>query len=362
AAPATIPNADPPMLPQEGNPINTALDNYKEYLKGDAKLWGDIVASWQFDNGAFPKQGFKEEYQRIGLATEAQRKKQQAYRKSLGTFDNLSTTTELASLGHSYKHFNEAGHKAAAQKAMDFILKAQGNSGGWPQWYPSRGKGHYSAHATYNDDAMARVLICLQKAVRKKEPFDSDIFTEDQLKRCEAAIEKGVDYILKSQIKMGDKLTVWCAQHGMEDYKPKTARSYELPSKSGNESTLVVAFLMSCPQTPEIAEAVKGAIDWYNDPNVYVADTKYVRPKKKSDKSFADAPGKKMWYRFYELNTNKHFFCDRDGKPTTDINKLSEDRYTGYVWAGAWAEDLLEYAAKIGLIPSTGITAIKNGS
>ena len=58
----TIPiNGD--LLPQEGNPIHTALDNYKDYLTGDPvedKLWGDIIVSWQFvvNEGAFPKQGF----------------------------------------------------------------------------------------------------------------------------------------------------------------------------------------------------------------------------------------------------------------------------------------------------------------
>ena len=57
-----------------------------------------------------------------------------------------------------------------------------------------------------------------------------------------------------------------------------------------------------------------------------------------------------MWYRFYELDTNNGFFCDRDGVPTYDIQDLSEDRYTGYVWAGSWGESLLTYAAQVGLI------------
>lgn len=346
------------MLPQAGNPINTELNNYRKYLTGDPdgdKKYSDIVVSYQFKNGAFPKSGFDHEYRKGKIATESERDAVEKYRRSLGTFDNLSTTTELATLGHTYERFKDASHKAAAQRTIEWILGAQHSTGGWPQWYKPRSKDHYSAHATFNDDGMARVLISLQKALRKEDPFDSDIFTPDQLARCEKAIEKGVDYILKSQIKTGGKLTVWCAQHGMDDYKPKTAREYELPSKSGNESVLVTAFLMSRPQTPEITKAVKAALAWYSDPEVYVKDKIYVRPKRgdgRKEEVFVDAPGRKMWYRFYELETNKGFFCDKGsgGKKLYNYNDLKDDRYYGYAWAGPWGEPLLAYAQNVGSI------------
>jgi PelA/Pel-15E family pectate lyase len=161
---------------------------------------------------------------------------------------------------------------------------------------------------------------------------------------------------------MDGKLTVWCAQHGMDDYKPKTGREYELPSKSGQESMLIIAFLISRPQTPDIAQAVKAGIDWYNDPEVYVKDKIYVRPEMGDDRKaevFVDAPGRKMWYRFYELETNRGFFCDKGsgGKKLYDYQQLKDDRYYGYVWAGSWGEPLLAYARKIGIIEglSTGI-------
>jgi PelA/Pel-15E family pectate lyase len=120
-------------------------------------MWGDIVVSWQFTTGAFPKSGFDHEYQ-MGIATEQQRADTQAGRRDLGTFDNGSTITELASLGYTYKTFKDPKHQAAAQKTLDWVLSAQGSTGGWPQWYPARtGDAAYSAHATFNDEAMIRV-------------------------------------------------------------------------------------------------------------------------------------------------------------------------------------------------------------
>jgi PelA/Pel-15E family pectate lyase len=192
---------------------------------------------------------------------------------------------------------------------------------------------------------MTRVLILLQKAVRKEAPFDTDLLTEDQLERAKKAIDKGVEYILKSQIVMDGVRTVWCAQHGMEDYKPKPARSYELASKSGSESVLVVAFLMSRPQTPEVKEAVKAALAWYRNPDTYLADTAYVRS---NENPITLKKGSRMWFRFYELDTNKGFFCNRDGVPVYDIMKVTKERRTGYVWGGDWGERLLAYARSVG--------------
>lgn len=349
------------LLPQDGNPINTALDGYKQHLNkagGDVKKWGDVLVYYQYPNGGWIKQGFMEKTQGYATGVMDPAIKAELY-KVWNTpsgytliLDNGSTITELATLGYTYRQFKDPTHKAAAQKTMDLLLTAQRSTGGWQQYFPARSQA-YSAHATFNDEVMMRILITLQKAVRKEDPFNSDIFTADQLARAEAALPKAIDYILKSQIRLDGKLTVWCAQHNMQTYAPENAREFELASMSGQESALIVAFLMSQPQTPEIAAAIKGALDWYNDPKVYVANTLYVRPKSKSDNPYQNAPGRRMWYRFYDLKTNKGFFCDRDGIPLDDIQKLGEERYTGYVWAGPWGENLLSYANKVGLLGGT---------
>lgn len=342
------------LLPQEGNPINTELDNYKKYLPGTPegdKLWGDIVVSWQFTTGAFPKSGFDHEYKQ-GIATEAMRAATQEGRRSLGTLDNDSTITELASLGHTYREFKDPSHQKAAQNALEYLLEAQRPTGGWQQWYPARGADHYSSQATFSDEAMMRVMIALQKAVRKQDPFNSDIFTEDQLKRSAAAIEKGVDYVLKSQIVVNGRRTVWCAQHDMQTYKPLGARTFELPSKSGQESVLIVAFLMSRPQTEEVAAAVRGGLDWYNDPKVYVADKMYVKPTSDDNKSpIVDAPGRKMWYRFYHIEEDRGFFSsNQTGEVFYDELILSNDEHRGAWWGGPWGEPLLAYATSLGML------------
>lgn len=70
----------------------------------------------------------------------------------------------------------------------------------------------------------------------RKAPFDNDLADPARLPALKTALDRGVDFILKSQIRTQGVLTAWCQQHDPVTYAPKLARSYELPSKSGSES------------------------------------------------------------------------------------------------------------------------------
>ena len=90
-------------------------------------------------------------------------------------------------------------------------------------------------------------------------------------------------------------------------------------------------------QTEEIQKAVKGAIAWYKKTKV----TGLYFNKKAG--TFDKRDGNVLWYRFYEVNNDNYFFCDRDGASTKtqDFTKISEERRTGYQWAGDYGTALL---------------------
>jgi len=50
---------------------------------------------------------------------------------------------------------------------------------------------------------------------------------------AEAAVARGVACILRCQVIVGAKRTVWCAQHDRITFEPAAARAYEHPSLSG---------------------------------------------------------------------------------------------------------------------------------
>jgi PelA/Pel-15E family pectate lyase len=43
-----------------------------------------------------------------------------------------------------------------------------------------------------------------------------------------------------------------------------------------------------------------------------------------------DAPP--VWARFYELETHRPLFCNRDGKPVYTLAEVERERRTGYAW------------------------------
>ena len=50
------------------------------------------------------------------------------------------------------------------------------------------------------------------------------------------AFDRGIDCIVKCQVRANGQLTAWCAQHDEVTLEPRPARSYELVSLSGAES------------------------------------------------------------------------------------------------------------------------------
>ncbi|WP_347330445.1 pectate lyase [Marinimicrobium locisalis] len=315
-----------PLLPQEGNPVH---DRFQSARTEWSQSRADIILSHQYDNGGWPK---NQEYDSMGDGGDG-----------LGTIDNGATVTEMVYLAEVYRNTGDTRYRNAVREAMDYLLEAQYSTGGWPQFYPLR--GGYSDHVTFNDNAMSSVLTVLHHANQQSAPFDTDIFNDNDRSKMRQAIDRGVDYILNAQWVQNGHLTVWCAQHGKNDYQPKMARAYELKSLSGSESVEVVGFLMTQPQTPEIEAAVRAAINWFRSPDTYVDNYTY---DKSVEEKIVYSEGDRMWYRFYDLYTNRGFFSDRDSRKVYDIMDISAERRNGYSWGGNYGEKIIPYAEQVG--------------
>ena len=296
------------------------------------------MTTWQIDNGGFYKamaDSYKNRYsggQKSGWRS--------ATGGDVGTIDNNATVQEMRLLAVRYKETTNASYKATFKssfnKAVNFLLTMQRASGGFPQVWPKR--KDYSDHITLNDDAMVRAMVTLMDIANKTSPFDSDIIDEATRSKMNGALEKAIDYLLKAQIVNNGTPTVWCAQHDTVNYAPRSARAYELESKSGSESVGVVWFLMNWPnQTEAIQKSVKSAIAWYKKTRVVGL---YFN---KRQGRFEEREGNVLWYRFYEVNNDNYFFCDRGGASTKtqDFTRISEERRTGYQWAGEYGTALL---------------------
>lgn len=306
----------------------------------------DKMLLYQRKNGGWPKhfQGNKNvDYKRELNDSELKELKDGFDAGIDATIDNEATTKEIKYLVKAYKTYKVEAYLKAAEHGIDYLLKAQYANGGWPQYYPDFSL--YRSQITYNDNAMVNVLNVLQDAVRGKNDFDA--IDKMYVPFCKVAIAKGVDCILKTQIKQNGVLTVWCAQYNAKTLQPEMARKFELASLSGSESVGIVRFLMQ-QQNPskEIIDAVKGAVQWFE--KVKIVGFSFVEIKAPNEKSGKDKvlvkddanPG--IWARFYDLKTNEPFFTGRDSQPKKTITEVENERRIGYAWYGVWPEKLID--------------------
>jgi len=257
--------------------------------------------------------------------------------------DNESTKKEIRYLAKIYKTVKNPQYVAAIERGIKFLLKSQYENGGFPQYYPE--KALYRAQVTFNDNAMINALNVLQDVALKQN--DLEIVSPGLIAPCAEAVQKGIKCILNTQIKANGKLTAWCQQYNQNTLVPETARAYELPSISGSESVGIAEFLMSQPNpSKEIKTAVNAAADWFQ--TVKIVGYKMVSvatpgaPNGRDRQLVADAGAPTMWARYYEIGTNKPFFCDRDGIKKYSIAEIGFERRNGYAWYGTWPQHFLD--------------------
>lgn len=257
------------------------------------------------------------------------------------TIDNKATTTQIELLARiTSAHKDEAVEKAVL-RGIDYLLEAQYPNGGWPQYFPLR-KGYYT-HITYNDNAMVNALTVLRDVAEGKAPYA--FVDETRRKKAAAAVDKGIDCILRTQVKQDGKLTAWCAQHDETTLAPAWARNFEPPSLSGDESVAIVRFLMTVERpAPEIVAAIEGAIGWFKASVIHGLrwDKTPGEDGKKDAHAVPDEKAPPLWARFYELGSNRPIFIGRDKVIRYDFNEIERERRAHYDYFGDWPSDLLE--------------------
>jgi len=259
-----------------------------------------------------------------------------------GTFDNKATSREIRYLVKAYKETQNPAYLKAAQKGIDYILKAQYANGGWPQYYPL--KNLYRGQITYNDNAMINLLSILQDIVEKVNDFE--VVDAAYIPKAEKAVKSGINCIIKTQVKTKGKLTAWAAQYDENSLTPAKARAFEPASLSSAESVGIVQFLMRIPNpSKEIKDAVTAAVEWFDEVKIVGYATKEIDapslPKGK-DRVVVEDPNSVIWSRFYELETFKPIFIGRDAVIRYSLAEIDYERRNGYGWYGTWPAKVLQ--------------------
>ena len=324
--------------PAQGSPITVkwqnALKQKPDWYAGEEALRvADNLLVYQREVGGWPKN--------IDMAaplTEKQRaelvkSKSETGKESSATIDNGATFTQLEYIARVYAAQKHERHREAFLKGLDYLLAAQYENGGWPQYFPLR-RGYYS-HITYNDNAMAGVLELLRDVARGQSVYA--FVDEARRAKSDKAVERGVECILKTQVKVDGTLTVWGAQHDATTFAPAPARKFEPVSLASRESVAVTRFLMSIERPDaRVVAAVEAAVAWFNSTRL-----SGIRWVEKEDKSVPggisrtlvkDPVAPPLWARFYEIGTNRPVFEGRDGIVRYSVFEIEAERRNGYGW------------------------------
>lgn len=258
------------------------------------------------------------------------------------TIDNGSTYTQMIFLARVFNASKNERFKAGFIRGLDYLFKAQYPNGGWPQYYP-RLTGYYK-HITFNDDAMIGVLTLLRQIAQRKADY---VFVDEaRRQKAERAVERGIECILKTQVRVAGKLTAWCAQHDEKTLEPAPARTYEKISLSGSESVGIVRFLIGIEKpSPKVKEAIESAIAWFQAAKLtgikVIEKQDTTQPNGRDRVVVQDVTAPPIWARFYEIGTNRPIFSGRDGVIKSSLAEIEHERRTGYNWYSNAAMSLL---------------------
>jgi len=196
---------------------------------------------------------------------------------------------------------------------------------------------------------MIGVMDVLQQVAEHAPVYN--FINDDVRNKVVVAYKKGIDCILRCQVIENGKPTVWCQQHDNITLKPTGARTFELASKASSESVGIVKFLMRVDKPNDsIINAMKNAIDWFE--KVAIKNTRVKEVNIKPDTFqfhtatkdrivVADTTAPPIWTRYYEVDTDRPMFANRDGKVAYSLSEVTEERRTGYAWYGYWPAALI---------------------
>jgi PelA/Pel-15E family pectate lyase len=306
----------PPGTPAVGIAL---LDAYKATSDKQFLDWASAAASaliaGQLKSGGWDQVIYFTDPKSNRMGAYRNRKGGKWNNSSLDDNKSQSALLFLIQMDEVFQQKNEAIHEAVSF-GLDSLLAAQFPNGGFPQvWnqkaesrpvlnasYPTydwKTEGrikNYWDHYTLNDGLAGDVVAVLAEAYR--------VHRDDRFLN---ALKKHGEFLLQAQ--MPAPQPAWCQQYNAQ-MQPMWARKFEPPAIASSESQDVMEALI------QIAAITK--------------DQRYLSPIPESLKFFREKCliGEGQFSRFYELQTNKPLFMNRNYELTYDDGDVP----THYGW------------------------------
>ena len=197
--------------------------------------------------------------------------------KDVSSVYNGATTAELKYLA-KYITANkpeDSKYQDAFVKGIKYLLTTQRDNGGWSM-NPGSGSG-FNANIEVGNKAMTEVLTLLSDiAILNNQDyvFARKAMNVDEIK---SAVEKGNDFIVKSQISNNNKKSGWATQYDKSG-NATMGHTYERESVSSYTTKDVIDYLMTIHNpSQDIKDAVESAYSWLKDVKIADKEQKVVK-------------------------------------------------------------------------------------
>lgn len=318
--------------------IMQALPEQPAYAPTQVREIADNLLLFQRANGGWPK-----DYDMLAVLTEEQRKLIRDTRANTDTsYDNHTTHPQVAYLAKAAAATGEAAYRAACGRGLEFMLASQYPNGGFPQWWPKAGT--IAKRITFNDGVMMGIMNVLKDAADGAPHFAW--LEAGGRARAAEAVARGIDCLLRAQIRSEGGLTGWGQQHDEKTLETVGARTFEPPCVSPADTTEIVRFLMRGEKpSPEIRRAIDAAVAWLGAvrldgirvERVAAPSAEFFRHKTDFDVVVVrDPKAPPLWARMVEPGTNRPIFASRDGIKVYSLAEVDRERRTGSGWYGNW--------------------------
>lgn len=248
-------------------PLLTA-EKYYSYDMNMNMVKADRLLTWQTPAGGWdqglheqpdPKDEKKVLIDRAWDGVEPRSRWRDAQDQEAGTLANGATVNEMILLAKVYRETGDRRYKEALLQALDYLLAMQYPQGGWPLVYPLM--GNEADLVTFEGEAMIRAMRLLTMVHEGRYPFDYAWLDAGRKEQIQAALNKGLEFILQSQLQVEEQLAGWAKRYDPETLQPVSTSAEASDAISLRETIDIVKYLMSIEaKTPTVHTALEGAL------------------------------------------------------------------------------------------------------
>ena len=238
---------------------------------------------------------------------------------------------QLVFLGKMIAATADDRYKASFERGIDRLMQIQLPNGAWMEQCPYA--VYYDTIVRYIDEGMTGYINILNE-VAIGSP-DYAFVAPALVERAQVAVNKGIDYMLKTQIIVQGQKTAWPAHPHKETYLPHTRSPYEVRGISGHEGVSVFEFLMKVANPcQEVMDAIDAAAAWY-EANKFVGwkvEDVLDAAGGKIDRVLVEDPASTIWARYYDVETVLPIFGGRDGITRHNLADVPLERRIKFDW------------------------------